>query len=94
MFVRRSDDTPRTMYFDGSALRQASSAPLPYRSREVTLVRLGAHGDLEQARTVAEKHALLDRLASDDGLLAAWTGRYYTDVFWVDQVSEARGALE
>jgi hypothetical protein len=70
------------MHFDGSALRQASSAPLPFRSREVTLVRLGAHGDLEQARTVAEKQALLDRLVPDDGLLAAWTGRYYTDVFW------------
>jgi len=81
------------MAFDGSALRQASEAPLPFRQREVTLVRLGADHRVEQAYTVAEKQALLRRLAPNDGLLAAWTGAYRTDVFWVDDVRSVREVL-
>jgi hypothetical protein len=81
------------MAFDGSALRQASDAPLPFRQREVTLVRLGADQRVEQASTVADKQEMLQSLNPSDGLLAAWTGQYRTDVFWVDNVGSVREAL-
>jgi hypothetical protein len=81
------------MAFDGSALRQASENPLPFRHREVTLVRLGADGCIEQAYAVADKQELLRDLGPDDGLLAAWTGQYRTDVFLVDDVASVREDL-
>jgi hypothetical protein len=81
------------MVFDGSALRQASDAPVPFRQRHVTLVRLGAAGRLEQAGTVEEKRELLRKLQPHDGLLVAWTGQYRTDVFWVDDVKAVRDTL-
>jgi hypothetical protein len=90
--VRRIPENS-TMVFDGSALRQASDAPVPFRQRHVTFVRVGAEGRLEQAGTVAEKQEMLRKLESDDGLLAAWTGQYRTDVFWVDDVEAVRDAL-
>lgn len=40
--------------FDGSARRQASENSLPFRQREVTLVRLGADHRIEPAYTVAD----------------------------------------
>lgn len=80
------------MRFDGSELRQASDAPLPFRERAVTLVRIDANGRIEQAGTVADKQEMR-RLQAEDGLLAAWTGRYRTDVFWVDDVQALREAL-
>ena len=81
------------MAFDGSALRQASEAPLPFRQREVTLVWLRADHRVEQAYGVADKRDMLESLKPDDGLLAAWTGHYRTDVFWVDDVESVREAL-
>ena len=81
------------MAFDGSELRQTSDAPVPFRQRHVTLVRLGAGGHIEQAYTVSGKRELLARLESSDGLLAAWTGDYRTDVFWVDDLAVVRDAL-
>lgn len=81
------------MAFDGSALRQASGAPVPFRARHVTFVRVGADGRLEQASAVAEKQEMLRKLQAEDGLLAAWTGQYRTDVFWVDDLEAVREAL-
>jgi len=60
----------------------------------VTLVRIAADGQLEQAGTVAEKQELLRRLVLKDGLIAAWTGQYRTDVFWVDDLAALRKALD
>lgn len=56
----------------------------------MTLIRLGADGCIEQAYRVADKQQLLEDLAAEDGLLAAWTGEYRTDVFWVDDVGAVR----
>lgn len=56
------------------------------------MARLGADHHVEQAYTVGDREELLRRLGPDDGLLAAWTGNYRTDVFWVDDVEAARGA--
>ncbi len=81
------------MTFDGSALRQSSDAPLPFRDRGVTLVRLGCDGVVEQARTLEEKRDVLAHLRPNDGLLAAWTGQHRTDVFWVDKVAQLRDAV-
>lgn len=57
------------------------------------MVRLGADHRVEQAYTVADKQKLLRALGSDDGLLAAWTGHFRTDVFWVDDLESVREAL-
>jgi hypothetical protein len=57
------------------------------------LVRLGAGGRLEQAYTVSGKRELLGRIEPGDGLLAAWTGGYRADVFWVDDLAVVRDAL-
>ena len=81
------------MAFDGSGLRQTSDAPVPFRQRHVTFVRVGADGRIEQAYTVSGKRELLGRLEPGDGLLAAWTGDYRTDVFWVDDLEVVRDAL-
>jgi hypothetical protein len=56
--------------YDGSSLRQASGAPLSFRERAVTLVRIAADGRLEQAGTVAEQQELLRRLVVEDGLFS------------------------
>ena len=56
-------------------------------------MRLATDNRITQAYTVADKRELLERLGPDDGLLAAWTGSYRTDVFWVDDVSGVREAL-
>ena len=80
------------MVFDGSALRQASHAPVPLRERHVAFALVGADGRLEQAGTVAEKRELLGELQAGDGLLAAWTGQYRTDVFSVDDIETVRRA--
>lgn len=73
------------MEFDGSALRQASDAPhLPFRARHVTLVRIQPDGVISQAKGVEEKRAMLKALDDADCILAAWTGQYSTDVFFVD----------
>jgi hypothetical protein len=66
---------------------------VPFRQREVTFVRLAVDGRIEQAYTVADKQALLERLEPGDGLLAAWTGNYRTDAFWVDDLEVVRDAL-
>jgi hypothetical protein len=59
----------------------------------VTLVRLGADHRVKQAYTVADKQELLRAVGPGDGLLAAWTGDYRTDVFWVDDLESVREIL-
>src|SRR5215207_5012682 len=74
----------RAVAVDGSALRQASDAPLPFRQRKVTLVRLGADHRVEQAYTVGDKQELIRRIGPDD---------YRTDDFRVNDLGAARDAL-
>jgi hypothetical protein len=57
------------MAFDGSALCQASDAALPFRQREVTLVRLGADLRIQQAYTVADSKNSFDACGRVTGYL-------------------------
>jgi hypothetical protein len=42
---------------------------------------------------VADKRELVRALGPGDGLLAAWTGNYRTDVFLVNDLESVREAL-
>jgi len=75
---------------DVSALRCPVGAPIPWRGRDVTLIRLQG-GVVRQAKTPDEKTRLVDAAREDALLLAAWTGRWSTDVFHV--CDEARDEL-
>lgn len=73
-------------------LRKASEAPVPYRDRSVTFLRI--RGPLiEQTHTVEGKRQMLEAHQEGDILLLAWTGRRRTDIFEVDDLPAARQAL-
>ncbi len=80
--------------FDGRALRATSlAASLPWLARLVTLVRVTANGVVTQAKSDAEKRAMLSAADDRDLLLAAWPGEWSQDIFVVDDLQAARLAL-
>jgi hypothetical protein len=80
--------------FDSQALRATSSnEPFPWLVRLVTLVRITADGVVTQAKSDAEKRAMLGTADERDLLLAAWPGEWSQDVFVVDDLKAARLAL-
>lgn len=64
----------------------------PYRERHVTFIRVAQDGEITQSQAVQEKQEMLASLGREDALLGAWTGRWRTDVFWLDH-DTAREAL-
>lgn len=64
----------------------------PYRGRHVTFIRIDATGQISQAQLIEEKRTMLAELGPKDALLAAWTGNWKTDVFWLDP-EKAKSAL-
>jgi hypothetical protein len=80
--------------FDSRALRTTSSAEsFPWLARLVTLVRVAADGMVTQAKSDAEKRAMLGTAEDGDLLLAAWPGEWSQDIFVVDDLKAARLAL-
>jgi hypothetical protein len=80
--------------FDARALRRTSAAEsFPWLARLVTLVRVGRDGVASQAKTDAEKRAMLGGADDGDLLLAAWPGEWSQDVFVVDDLMAARLAV-
>jgi len=80
--------------FDSRALRTASSAgSFPWLARLVTLIRVTADGVVTQAKSDAEKRAMVGGADDRDLLLAAWPGDWSQDVFVVDDLKAARLAL-
>jgi hypothetical protein len=80
--------------FRADSLKQASAQDrFPYRERHVTFLRLSSDGYVTQGKGIAEKRAMLSQSASDDLLLAAWTGNYSTDIFVLDDLAAVRVAL-
>jgi len=59
----------------------------------VTLVRVAADGVVTQAKSDAEKRAMLGAADDRDLLLAAWPGEWSQDIFVVDDLKSARLAL-
>jgi hypothetical protein len=85
---------PRFAAFTTTGLRNASgSTRLPWHGRAVTLICVGADGLVTQAKTVAEKRALLDRATRKDLVLVAWPGQWSQDIYVVDDRKAARAAL-
>ena len=61
--------------FDGKALRPTSAVPLfPWLAKLVTLVRITLDGVVTQAKSDAEKRAMLGEADEQDLVLAAWPG--------------------
>lgn len=71
-------------------LRRASEAPVPYKSALVTLMLVKPTGEITQSHHVGEKREML---REPGRLLAAWTGRYHTDIFEVDDIEAVRQQL-
>lgn len=70
------------MRFDANALRRTSEADyVPWRAREVTLIRLREDGRITQAQGITEKREALREANPEDCLLLAWPGQYRQDVF-------------
>lgn len=80
--------------FDARSLRRTSAAEsFPWLSRLVTLIHIDQSGVVSQAKTDAEKRAVLGGAGDRDLLLAAWPGEWSQDVFVVDDVVGARLAV-
>jgi hypothetical protein len=79
------------IHFDGRALRSTSSAEsFPWLVKVVTLVRVTPDGVVIQAKTDADKRAMLGAADKRDLLLAAWPGEWSQDVLIVDDLESAR----
>lgn len=77
--------------YSGALLRRPPDE-FPYRERHVTFVRVAGGGEISQAQGVQQKREMPASIGNDDALLGAWTGRWRTDVFWLDHEA-ARQAL-
>jgi hypothetical protein len=77
--------------FDWQALRRTSqAAPFPWLAKLVTLVSVTPDGVVTQAKSDAEKCAMLAEAGDQDLVLAAWPGEWSQDVFVVDDLKGAR----
>jgi hypothetical protein len=77
--------------FDRNALRPASTvSSFPWLVNLVTLVRVTPDGVVTQAKSDAEKRAMLGEADEQDLVLAAWPGEWSQDVFVVDDLKGAR----
>jgi hypothetical protein len=77
--------------FDGKALRTTSGiTSFPWLVKLVTLIRVTADGVVTQAKSDAEKRAMLGKADERDLVLAAWPGEWSQDVFIVDDLKGAR----
>jgi hypothetical protein len=77
--------------FDGKALRPTSAvSSFPWLDKLVTLVRITLDGVVTQAKSDAEKRAVLGEADEQDLVLAAWPGEWSQDVFVVDDLKGAR----
>lgn len=80
--------------FDGKALRPTSAVEsFPWLARLVTLVRVTPNGVATQAKSDAEKRAMLGEADEEDLVLAAWPGEWSQDVFVVDDLKGARASV-
>lgn len=80
--------------FDGKALRPTSAVQsFPWLAKLVTLVRVTPDGVVSQAKSDAEKRAMLGEADEQDLVLAAWPGEWSQDVFVVDDLKGARASV-
>ncbi|WP_199746699.1 MULTISPECIES: hypothetical protein [unclassified Amycolatopsis] len=79
--------------FDARLRPTSSAESLPWLARTVTLLRVGADGVVTQAKTDADKRAMLGAAEDRDLLVVAWPGEWSQDLFVVDDLAAARLAL-
>jgi len=85
---------PVMQWEDGrEGLRLASTAPVPWDSSNVVMIRVTHDGQVSVVHTVSGKRAMLEAAARSDMLMVAWPGERRQDVFIVDDRTSARKAL-
>jgi hypothetical protein len=81
--------------FDVSTLPTTSSKrAFRWRDPGTALVLVREGGKIRHAGRLEEKRALLADVGDSDCVLAIRRGRFSPDVLWVDDLAEARSALE
>lgn len=77
--------------FDAGSLRKTSTeSEFPWLQKSVTMLMIGSDGTVRQAKTDADKRALLSAATEQDLVLAAWPGQWTQDIFVVDDLLAAR----
>jgi hypothetical protein len=80
---------------DVSTIRKASEQNhFPYLGSTVTFIRISvADNVIRQAKTKAEKRAMITSAKESDILLAAWPGQWSQDIFVLDDRDELLRSL-
>ena len=75
---------------DVSTLRKASKQEhFPYLANTVTFIRVSiVDNSIQQAKTKAQKRAMVLSAKESDILLAAWPGQWSQDIFHLDDRAE------
>jgi hypothetical protein len=81
--------------YDASALPKTSDTRDPrWRAQNVMLIRLAYDGSVTQARRLEEKRSVVGDADDRDCFLLVRRGQHQPDVLWVDDLGEAREALD
>jgi hypothetical protein len=81
--------------YDASALRKTSETKDPrWRGQNVALIRLASDGSVTQARRLEEKRSAVRDADDRDCFLLVRCGLHQPDVLWVDNLGDAREALD
>ena len=80
---------------DVTTLRKASEQEhFPYLAGTVTFIRISVTDNvIQQAKTKAQKLAMVASAKENDILLAAWPGQWSQDIFVLDNRAEALRSL-
>lgn len=86
---------PQFTAFDASALRRASmTRRLDWLASTVALIHINAAGVVTQATTPPQKQRLLDDATTRDLVLVAWRGQWGLEILLVDDLRQARAAVQ
>ncbi len=93
MAVRALSDDTDSAYYAWAPMRVSSSAPVPWRSALVVLVRVGANA-VQATNRIGMKRQLLLEADPEELLLVCWPGLHRQETFVVDDRPAALTALE
>ena len=65
-------------------VRQEEMELIPWDDKRVTFILFLSAGGVWVEKTLNGKIEIIDNTQSGDSLLAAWTGKYSTDIFQLD----------
>jgi hypothetical protein len=90
---RRDGWAPVMQWEEAEGLRLASTAPIPWDSPRVALIRITKAGEIHAAHSWNGKLQLMEAAAASDVLLVTWPGKYRQDTFIVDNRKALRAAV-